>query len=40
VTARFVRYQVTSARMFCCTELEVLNSIKNEPFDLRVALPQ
>jgi hypothetical protein len=39
VTARFVQYKVTSPRFFCCTELEVLDAIKYEPFDLRVALP-
>jgi hypothetical protein len=39
VTARYVQYKVTSARNFCCTELEVLDSIKSEPFDLRIALP-
>jgi hypothetical protein len=40
VTARYVRYRVTSDRMFCCTELEVLDAIKSEPHDLRVALPR
>jgi len=39
VTARHVQYKVTSERFFCCTELEVLDSIKFEPFDLRLALP-
>jgi len=39
VTARYVRYRVTSARSFCATELEVLDAIRYEPFDLRVALP-
>ena len=40
VTARFVRYKVTSARHFCATEVEVLDGIRFEPFDLRVALPK
>lgn len=39
VTARYVQYRVTSERFFCCTELEVLDSIRFEPFDLRIALP-
>jgi hypothetical protein len=39
VTTRYVRYKITSGRFFCCTELEVLDSIKFEPFDLRLALP-
>ncbi|MCY3021850.1 MAG: hypothetical protein NTW87_22805 [Planctomycetota bacterium] len=39
VTTRFIQYKVTSPRFFCCTELEVLDAIKYEPFDLRVALP-
>jgi hypothetical protein len=37
--ARFVQYKVTSSRFFDCTEVEVLDSIKFEPFDLRIALP-
>jgi hypothetical protein len=40
VKARFVQYRVKSDRNFCATELEVLDSIKSEPFDLRVALPE
>jgi hypothetical protein len=39
VQARHVKYQVTNRRIFCCTELEVLDAIRHEPFDLRVALP-
>jgi hypothetical protein len=34
-----VQYKVTIGRNFCCTELEVLDSIKSDPFDMRVALP-
>jgi hypothetical protein len=39
VTARYVKYQVTNQRIFDCAGLEVLDSIKSEPFDLRLALP-
>jgi hypothetical protein len=39
VTARYVQYQVTNRRFFDCAGLEVLDSIQNEPFDLRLALP-
>jgi hypothetical protein len=39
VEARYVQYKITGRRMVCCTELEVLDSIKTEPFDLRIALP-
>ena len=39
VTTRFVQYKVTSKRNFCATELEVLESRKREPYDLRIALP-
>ncbi|MCX5685805.1 MAG: hypothetical protein NT049_19290, partial [Planctomycetota bacterium] len=39
VEARYVQYKVTNRRIFCATELEVLDSIRSEPFDLRVALP-
>ena len=37
---RCVRYKVTSNRFFDCTELEVLDSIRFEPFEVRIALPQ
>ena len=39
VEARYVQYKVAAARFFACTELEVLDSIKFEPFDLRISLP-
>jgi hypothetical protein len=39
VTARFVKYRVTNARIFDCAGLEVLDAIRLEPFDLRIALP-
>jgi hypothetical protein len=39
VTARHVRYKITTRRLLCVTELEVLDAIRFKPFDLRVALP-
>jgi hypothetical protein len=39
VEARYVQYKITNRRMFCCTELEVLDAIRFDPFDLRIALP-
>ncbi len=39
VTARYVRFRVTSKRHFDCTEIEVLASLKSDPYDLRIALP-
>ena len=39
VKARYVQYRVTNQRFFDCTELEVLDAIRLEPFDLRIALP-
>ena len=39
VRTRYVRYRVTNRRFFDCTELEVLDAIRFEPFDLRIALP-
>jgi len=40
VQARYVKYKITSARMFCATELEVLDAIKYEPYDSKIALPK
>lgn len=40
VKARYVQYVITPKRHIDVTELEVLDSIKYEPFDLRVALPE
>jgi len=40
VEARYVEYRVTHERFFCATELEVLDAIRSEPFDLRIALPE
>lgn len=39
VEARYVRFRVTPARTLTVSEVEVLDAIKDEPFDLRVALP-
>ncbi|HHN47174.1 MAG TPA: hypothetical protein ENN09_07015 [Planctomycetes bacterium] len=39
VKARFVQYRLFPKRFLCVTELEVLDAIKFEPFDLRIALP-
>ncbi len=39
MTARYVQYRITNRRIFACCGLEVLDSIRHEPFDLRVALP-
>ncbi len=39
VNARFVRFKITPERALTVSEVEVLDSIKYEPFDLRLALP-
>ncbi len=39
VEARYVRYKVTPERALTVSEVEVLDFIRYEPFDLRVALP-
>jgi len=39
VEARYVRFKVTPARALTVSEVQVLDSIRYEPFDLRVALP-
>ncbi len=39
VRARFVQYKITNQRAFDVTELEVLDSIRLDPYDLRIALP-
>jgi len=38
--ARYVRYKIESKRMIAVTELEVLDRLTLEPFDLRLALPE
>jgi hypothetical protein len=39
VEARYVRYAITPARSLTVSEVQVLDSITYEPFDLRIALP-
>ncbi len=39
VEARYVRFEITPARTLTVSEVEVLDFIRYEPFDLRVALP-
>lgn len=40
ITTRYVQYKITSNRNICPTELEVLDTLKREPFDLKIALPK
>jgi len=40
VQARYVRFKITPERALTVSEVEVLDSIKYEPFDLRIALPE
>lgn len=39
LTARYVKFAITNKRVFDCAGIEVLDSFKLEPFDLRIALP-
>ena len=39
VAARFIRFKITPARMLTVSEVEVLDSLRYAPFDLRVTLP-
>jgi len=39
VEARYVRYRITPQRSLIVSEVEVLDRITREPFDLRIALP-
>jgi len=39
VRARHVRFKIANKRFFDVTEIEVLDSIRFEPFDIRIALP-
>jgi len=39
VEARYVRFKITPERALTVSEVEVLESIKYQPFDLRIALP-
>jgi hypothetical protein len=38
--ARYVRFKLTPQRMMGVSEVQVIESIQSEPFDLRVALPE
>jgi len=39
VTARYVRYRITARRSLCVSEVQALDFIRSEPFDIRIALP-
>ena len=39
VEARYVRFKITPQRILTVSEVQVLDSIQYEPFDLRIALP-
>jgi hypothetical protein len=39
LATRYVRYKVSNTRVIDVTELEVLDAIRFEPCDLRIALP-
>jgi hypothetical protein len=39
VEARYVQYKLSSTRGMNCSQVQVLDSYKFEPFDLRIALP-
>jgi hypothetical protein len=39
VTARYVQFKITNTRVFDVTEIEVLDAISIQPFDMRIALP-
>ena len=39
VETRYVQYKITPQRILTVSEVQVLDSIRYEPFDLRVALP-
>ncbi|MBM3476219.1 MAG: hypothetical protein FJX75_23350 [Armatimonadetes bacterium] len=39
VQARYVRFAISAKRMICVSEVQALDSLKYEPFDLRIALP-
>jgi hypothetical protein len=40
VPARYVQWKISPRRTLCVSEVQVLDSIKYEPFDLRIALPE
>ena len=39
VETRYVKYKLSSSRSMNCSEVQVLESFKFEPYDLRIALP-
>ena len=39
IDARYVKFAITPSRMMVVTEVQVLDGVKSEPFDLKVALP-
>jgi hypothetical protein len=39
IRARYVRFKITPERTLTVSEVQVLDSIKSSPFDLRIALP-
>jgi hypothetical protein len=39
VSARYVRYRITPARILCASELQVFDRVDYEPFDIRIAPP-
>ena len=38
VSARYIRYHATPKRILCASELQALDRVDAEPFDLRIAL--
>ena len=40
VSIRYVRYRITPARILCASELQVLDRLDYEPFDIRLAAPR
>jgi hypothetical protein len=40
VEARYVRFRITPARSLTVSEVQVLDFVRYEPFDLRIALPR
>jgi hypothetical protein len=39
VFARYVKYQLKPRRAVCVTEVQALEFLSHEPFDIRIALP-
>ncbi|MFO7901720.1 MAG: hypothetical protein R6U98_03585, partial [Pirellulaceae bacterium] len=40
ISARYVKYRLKPQRAVCVTEVQALKSIRYEPFDIRIALPE